>query len=300
MSVKVKSLKITRRQQYIERFDAVEMKELAFITEEKRFDEQGRLIFSAKWDRPDELEEKIIKSYGDNQIKTEYYIDDNEVSERTLTETDDKGNILRETMYYADGTESVSDFEYSDGRPVKKLTMDVDEYERELSGEHTWTYDSKGNLVREEETEYGETVYYREMKYDDQNRVIFQTIFHSVDGKPSTEEMEWDGENVTHLIKTDIYGEKSESFYTYNELGEAEKIKYVSRAYSSETMVEFDENNNAVHEKETDDKGEVLYEVFREFDEETKEVTRIETYINRQGYATDVHYILEYEYELFR
>ncbi|MPM11812.1 hypothetical protein SDC9_58163 [bioreactor metagenome] len=300
MSAMIKSLKITRRQQYIESYDSPEIKELAFLTEERRFDEQGRLIYSAKWDKPDVLEEKIIKTYNNNQITTEYYIDENELSEKTLTETDDNGNILRETMYYADGTESVSDFEYVNGKPVKKLTMDVDEYERELSGEYTWTYDSNGNLIREEESEYGEIVHYRDLKYDDHNRVVMQTIFHIVDGKPSQEEMEWDGENVIRLIKTDIYGEKTESLYTYNDQGEASKIKYSSKTYNSETIVEFDENNNAVHERETDEKGEVLYEVFREFDNETKVVRRIETYINRQGYATDVHYVLEYDYEFFR
>ena len=94
--------------------------------------------------------------------------------------------------------------------------MDIDEYERELSGEHSWTYDSAGNLLREEESEYGELSFYREMKYDDKNRMVALTTFHAADGRPSHEELEWEGDEVSHVIKTDIYGNKTENYYKYN------------------------------------------------------------------------------------
>ncbi|HCB63184.1 MAG: hypothetical protein A2W93_11565 [Bacteroidetes bacterium GWF2_43_63] len=299
MEKKIKSVKATRRQQYLDRFDSAELKEMVFVTEEQHFDEQGRLLSISKYSRPDELEEKIVKSYDGNTVITEYYIDENELSEKSVAEINENGRIVRETMYYADSTESVSEFEYDGERPLKKTTMDIDEYERELSGEHTWTYDGAGNLLREEENEYGELSFYREMKYDDKNRMVAQTTFHAADGKSSHDEMEWEGEEVSHVIKTDIYGNKTESFYKYNAQGDAAHIQFKSKAFNSETVMEYDADNNAIHEKETDDKDEVLYEVFRQFHPETKKLVRVETYINRQGQGTDVHYMLEYEYEFF-
>lgn len=297
--MKIKSVKITRQQQYLDRFDSAELKEMVFVTEAQNYDEQGRLLSISKYSRPDELEEKIVKSYDGSSVITEYYIDENELSEKSVAEINNKGRIVRETMYYADSTESVSEFEYDGERPLKKTTMDIDEYERELSGEHIWTYDGAGNLLREEEREYEELSFYREMTYDDKNRMVTQTTFYAADGKPSHEEMEWEGEDVSHVIKTDIYGNKTESFYKYNAQGDAAQIQFKSKAYNSETVVEYDADNNAIHEKETDDKDEVLYEVSRQFHPTTKKLIRVETYINRQGQGTDVHYVLEYEYEFF-
>lgn len=299
MDKKVKSVQVTRRQQYLDRFDSTELKELVFVTEQQQLDEQGRLLSIAKYDQQNELEEKIVKSYSENTVTTEYYIDENELSEKSVAEIDGKGRTIKETMYYADGTESVSEFEFDGERPLKKLTMDIDEYERELSGEHSWTYDSAGNLLREEESEYGEISFYREMKYDDKNRMVALTTFHAADGRPSHEELEWEGDEVSHVIKTDIYGNKTESFYKYNAQGDAENIRFASKEYNSETVVEYDADNNPVHEKETDDKGEVLYEVFREYNPDTKKLMRVETYINHQGHGTDVHYVLEYEYTFY-
>ena len=78
MDKKVKSVQVTRRQQYLDRFDSTELKELVFVTEEQQFDEQGRMLSIAKYAQPNELEEKIVKAYSGNTITTEYYIDENE------------------------------------------------------------------------------------------------------------------------------------------------------------------------------------------------------------------------------
>jgi hypothetical protein len=193
----------------------------------------------------------------------------------------------------------VSDYQYKDNLPIKKNTMDVDESGSELSGEHNWIYDENGNLLREDEFEYEELTFYREMKYNNQNKIVSETLFHSADGKPSHEEMEWDGENVSHLIKTDIYGNRTESFYKFNNQGDVVSILFNSKEYNSETIVEYDDHKNSIHEKETDDKDVVLYEVFREYDSASGQIKRVETYINRMGQGTDVHYVLDHEYEFF-
>ncbi|MDX9931600.1 MAG: hypothetical protein RB294_03380 [Bacteroidales bacterium] len=300
MNRKIKSLRVTRHQQYLDRFDSDELKELVFLAEEQLFDEAGRAITIVKYTQSGELEEKVVKTYHGNMVTTEFFIDENELSEKSVAETDDNGRMTKETMYYADGTQSVSEFEFDGDKPVKKLTMDIDEYEREISGEHIWTYDSAGNLLREEEIEYGELSFYREMKYDEKNHLTELTTFHAADGRPSHEKMEWADNEVSHVIKTDIYGNKTESFYKYNAQGDAEFIRFRSREYSSETVVKYDESNNPVHELETDDKGEILYEVVREYDPETKNLTRVENFINRQGRGTNVHYVLEYEYTFYQ
>jgi hypothetical protein len=272
MSNKLKSVLIKRRQQIIERFDSKEAKEIVFVVEEQEFDEQGRLVCLKKYSQPDELEEKTIKYYGGNIVTTEYYIDENDLSEKYVTETDGNGKIIKETMYYADGTESVSEFEYVNDKPSKKITVDIDDDENEVSGIHSWIYDDFGNLIREEENEYDEITFYREMKYDDKNRMTEETTFHIADGRPSHENMEWDNDKLSKLIKTDIYGNKSASLYKYNANGEIESIQYLSKEHNSTTNFEYDSNNNPIHEKEVDDNQDVLYEVFREYDMGTKKL----------------------------
>lgn len=299
MNKKIKSTRVTYRHQYIERADTPELREMSFVSEEKQFDEQERLLSMVKYSRPDVLEEKVVKLYDANRVTTEYYIDEREISEKTVDELDDQGRVLKETIYYADGTESVVDFEYDGERIVKKTTFDMDEYERELSGEHSWQYDGKGNLIKEEEFEYGALSFSREITYDDNERMQTRRVFHAGDLRPSVEEFEWTGDVVTHSTMIDVTGVKAENFFTLNDKQQVLELRYQSDNSITSTLFEYDEKDHVVHERETDEAGEVMYEVFRQYDAESGLLRRQETYINRRGQSPDVHYVLEFEYTFF-
>jgi hypothetical protein len=299
MNKKIKSTRVTYRHQYIERADAPELREMSFVSEERQYDEQERLLSMVKFTRPDVLEEKVVKSYDANHVTTEYYIDEKEISEKTVDELDDKGRISKQTIYYADGTESVVDFEYEGDRIVKQTTFDIDEYEREISGVHSWQYDAKGNLLKEEEYEYDELSFSREIAYDNDERMLTRRVFHAADLRPSFEEFEWTGDVVTHSTMTDVTGAKSENFFTLNDKQQVHELRYQSDNSITTTLFEYDEKDHVVHERETDESGEVMYEVFRQYDAESGLLRRQETYINRRGQSPDVHYVMEYEYTFY-
>lgn len=289
----VKSRIVTRRQNLLERFDSTELKEMSFVSEEKQYDEAGHLLLSITWAQPDELEEKIVKKYEANRIITEYYIEENEISEKTETEVDADGNALKEIIYYADGTESISIYEYENGLPVKKTTNDEDE----ISGVHIWRYDNKGNIIKEEEFEYGDLILSREITYTEDGKVKTHRTFN--EGEPGfvTEEFEYQDAHVAKVIKTDAFGNTEEHMYESDVLGNVVSAQASVAGKNSSTSIKYDERGNAIHEIETGVDEEVLYEIFRTFDAESNLVLRAEAYINRQGRGPDMRYVLEYAYE---
>lgn len=298
MEQHIKSRKVTRRQPYFESFNNPEVKELVFVSEEVIYDEDGRILQSLTYSQENTLEEKVIKSYTKNTITTEYYIDENEISEKTIVETDDEGNIITETIHYADGTISTNTFTYENKKPVSKITIDVDEDEQ--SGVHNWYYDEAGNLVKEQAFEYGEMVLSNEWSYNESGNVISMRTFVSGEPGYSTETIEYEGNRVSKVVKTDPYGNSETNFYIHNEQGNVVLVKAQNEQQNSETAIEYNADNNPVHEVERRDDGELLYEITRDYDPETKLVVRSNVFISRLGNAPDVHYTLEYSYEFFR
>ncbi len=297
MEQHIKSKKVTRREPYFDHFNNPEAKELVFVSEEIHYDEKGRVLQSLSFARGNMLEEKVVKSYINNTITTEYYIDEEEISEKTIVETDDDGNILSESIHYADGTVSTSTWAYENKKPVSKTTIDVDEDEQ--SGVHNWRYNEAGNLVKEEAFEYGEMVLSNEWNYNDADNVVLMRSFALGEPGFSTEEIEYEGDKVVKVIKTDPYGNTEINYYVHDAQDNVVLVKYEGEKPNSETAIEYNSDNNSIHELETRDDGEVLYEINREYDPETKLVVRSVVFINRLGNASDVHYILEYSYEFY-
>ncbi|PKP01329.1 MAG: hypothetical protein CVU11_15515 [Bacteroidetes bacterium HGW-Bacteroidetes-6] len=298
MELHIKSKKVTRRQLYFERFDSIEPKELVFVAEDVLYDEQGRILQSLTFAQENILEEKVVKSYNNNTITTEYYIDENEISEKTVIETDSEGKILTESIHYADGTVSTSTWTYENNKPVSKITIDIDEDEQ--SGIHNWYYDAAGNLEKEQAFEYGEMVLSNEWSYNEAGNVVSMKSFISGEPGYSTEAIEYEGDRIVKVVKTDPHGNAETHNYSHNEHGNIVLVKYESERHISETAIEYNAENNPTHELETREDDEVLYEITRVYNPETKLVVSSAVFINRLGDAPDIRYTLEYNYEFFR
>lgn len=293
MKAAIKNLVVMRRQLTLERFDANDLTEMVYKAEEKSYDEKGRLLFSAKYQPGGEVEEKRVIEHLDSSVITDYYIDENDISEHTVTQYNEKGQPVHESITYADGMVSESEWEYTGDLPVKKVTVDVDE--NEISGIQTWEYDAAGNLIRETVFEYGEMVFSREMVYNENNKVISQRTFREGDTGYYTETFQWEGNNMIEMHKTDPHGLGEHHVYQYDEAGNiisagsGEDLK-------TQTLIEYNGAGQAIHESETNENQELMYEIHRTYDEQSGLIMKAETYVNRQGYGPDLHYTLEYEY----
>lgn len=295
MKSKVKSLSVSR--QIFNNNSSQDNDSESYLVEKSCFDEQGRPVFAAKYNADGILEEKTTYSYENNFTTMLYYVDEDEVSEKTILESDEKGNVLKKNKNYADGSSSVSVYEYENDKPVKKSVIDIEEEGEEESSHSIWEYDEGGNLVSEEEYEYGELVFYRKMKYDDKNQLVYKETFYASDGKPSKEEYFWDNENISKRVVTNIYGEKAEATYKSDSSNQVIQVDYKSAKSITSTFIEYDEKGNAVRECEKNLDGEVIMEVIRVYDNDKDLIISEETRVFGLGRGFDSHYKLNYTYE---
>ncbi len=293
MEFRIKSQVVTRHQQVIDRSNMEAVSDIAFVGEEKHFDSEGRLLLSVTRQQDGSIEEKVEHMYEDHRQTTLYYIDEQEVSERTVIEFDAGGQPLSETIEYMDGTVTKSQWEYENGKPVKKTTIDLEE--QEICGVRTWEYDLLGNLLSERVIEEGEMVFSREMTYDDQQRVVSQRTYREGDAGFITERFVWEGDRMLSMQKDDPSGHTETHDYQYDEFGNIIRAGN-SGELKTETIIDYDAEGKPVREAETTSEGEVLYEITRVYDPSTGLISGATTYLNRRGHGLDLNYTLEYAY----
>ncbi len=310
--------------------------ELTYHKEFWEYDKNGIKSKYKVYDRDNNLQDIYVYIYDENgnEIKWIKYSGDYErVSEYAILENDEKGNILKATIYnpafpiywteneYNEKGEKTSESYYSVDYPDKysfKLFNNgmprlitvlgeddqaLSQYELDYSGNYTYycEFDSEGNVIYEDTDPLShlssEITNHKTYEYDDKGNSIFEEDFYY-------------GENswqYSYSMKYDENGNMIEKLYytngdfrlslkeEFDERGiEIKEYTYNgSGALTSYTEYEYDDFGNEVSKKEMDGQGEITDYTGRKY-----EYDENNNIIKESCYRSDgsLRYVYEYEY----
>lgn len=147
-----------------------------------------------------------FESFTENQLITEeiHYDSDGNVLSKKSFEYDNKGNLIRETI-----DDQITDYEYLDGKVVKAIAKDY-------VSDYVYENDNLIEVITKSNDKIKEI---RKHEYNEKGKVTYSS-----------------------LEKTD--GEKTESYYTYDEKGQLVETS----VGEYRTIYEYDLNGNCVKE----------------------------------------------------
>ena len=198
-----------------------------FLKSLVEFDENGNETRKETYFGPDELESKILTIYNEKGlIVMETNLgEDNQETEKTVIERDTDGNIIKATLIYADGSETIKSYVHEENGKLVTISEVSDEGE----------FESKVRI-----------------RLDEKDNVIEQTSFNEND--EITEQLQYvfdEKRNITKEITFNGSNKVSESSYIYNETGNL--AKKVTLSASGETidwaLFSYDENGKLIEQQ---------------------------------------------------
>ena len=302
----------------IHKYDRHGIRRKTKIYEKGEDDKKEYLSTYRKYDfRGNMIKEEEFKSDGTLRQKTEYKYDDqgNMTIETTygsadkiITEYDDQGHEIRETLYSDGKVDYIIEHEYDDrGNKTKTVknyygvgeTSAVTMYEAE--------YDDQGNVTRSVEYDWHGTIEsMTEYEYDDRGNKMKEKRVHSDEnGTMSVTEREYD--NQGNEIKKVEYDENgmitSVTEREYDKRGnEIKEVKYDENGMiTSVTEREYDDQGDKIRSVEYDKEGMVVERSNLEYDDQGRpwknttrnadgNIIRLSEYLyDEKGYRTHAH-----------
>lgn len=270
------------------------MEETRFQYSEKHFDENKNLIMSKITDPNGVLTEKYIMKYNEKgqPVEREYYVEDDNWSEKSKSEYDENGRLIKEIITYMDGSESVTTFKYENDKIVSVITVDTDDDEVIESTQRQ--FNAEGKLLKEEKFEYGELVSVEENTYDNNGNLTHRKIYDAKDEKYTEEIFVTDGDKVLSYTKTFPDGRTEEYKNIFDESGKVIRVDH-SGEYKSHSEIKYTPDGLIEEEIEVLENKTVLYHIKRKY--EDGRLIEASHFYNRLGQAPNVEYVLDYVYE---
>ena len=141
------------------------------------FDENGRPVSIVNY-YLGRFYEKIVITYDEKGYtsKLESKDEDGNAQYSIERKYDANGNLTDNILQFPNGSTDRMTYEYdSENRITKMLEIDNESYDNAILTE--WVYDANGNLVKEIFGSYNGPRYYYEYEYDNEGKLISETIF---------------------------------------------------------------------------------------------------------------------------
>jgi len=246
------------------------------------------------------LAEKMAWEYDENgRVRSQsYFSEDVEPSEIILFERNAKGDVLKETKQYIDGSADTTTYVYDDKeRLTEKITVD-DEGKPDLREVFTWNenlmvkrevFDAEGNITELDEYAYdaaGHMVEHR--RVDEETGENFRMVSKY--------------NEAGHKVKDQLYDEDGElvetSRYSFDKTGKVTSLAVESDDKNSTTRYLYDEKGNHLGHEEVNHEGDQVLWVEHTYDGENN-LTGSVVFANGGRVAMSQHYELQYVYEWF-
>jgi YD repeat-containing protein len=265
------------------------------------FDTRGNLTEQSVYAQSGALLERTSREFdGNGFLKREkFFIEDEEPSEEKSYERNDDGILLKEYKHYTDGSHDTIVYNYdSQHRIISRITSDDEgEVEEKLINEfngdflvRTQIFDGDDNLLRSDEFSYneqGNSVEHKKIDNESGELSVVVTTYNSNGHKLKETHLDEDGDEI------------SETNYMEDEAGRLLSLTEKSAEKTTETRFEYDERGNAVSQVETDEEGNELIVVDREFDDENN-ILQSEVFVSGQGRTPDQFYEIKFEYQFYQ
>jgi antitoxin component YwqK of YwqJK toxin-antitoxin module len=189
-----------------------------------------------------------------------------------VTEYDEKGNVLLEETYVADGSLGhKASYRYdSESRLIEELLLEEDDF---VSEHRTMEYDEKSRLWKERshylDESYDETVF----EYDEDGKLLSKVTTGDDGESGNTVKIEYNGKNPVSEIEYDsdeeIVGERH---FEYDEDGNLESEAIRNQDGEYELMHEYDGNGNRIVSKRYNSQGQLMERSTYKYNEQGKVV----------------------------
>ena len=300
MSGKVKSIKATRFSKKVNSIMDTELSIVETPLSVKEYDDEGNLIHTANWGDSGMISEKFVYEYENGvRAKQMTYADEDELAETEYYEYDDAGKLIKTVLEYLDGSQDITTHKYNDNN--QKLSSITIDDEGDEGQQEFWDYDGQ-NLVRYRLIDdFGNTEEEHQMRYDDADKLIEKTIINNL----HESHFKWTYTYNTDgkLILESRFNAKGklveETTYAYDTEGNVIQDKTENAKESLIKEMQYDSNGNETYTVEReDDDGVVLYEVWRYFDDNSRQASS-KVIMYAQGESNNIEYEVNYTYEFY-
>ena len=263
------------------------------------YNEAGHLILEIAYNRDGDIADKMEYRYDEDEklLETLIYGEDEEVLERKKIIWSDDNRILKETIYYLDGSEDIHEFFYNEKGNLTGIQAKDDEDEIEFS--EKYFYEGEKVVKVEKWNGEDELIFKQENEYAD-NVLTTRTVWSSEEEEPFTvvqnfnarghreEERRYDSREK--LIERNIYEE--------DENGRVIRMVEENRLRKNTTEFSYDDKGNVTYQKETDLNGEINHEIRRYYGPDNEPVKTTVEMIARPS-MQKLAYTLIYRRELY-
>jgi len=298
MSEKIKSIKATRYDKKVKSVLRGEITTVESPMSVKQYDENEKLIFSKEWGENGMISELFQFEYQDNKlIKQLTYSDENELAETEFYEYNSEGLLIKTIIEYLDGSQDITTHTYNEN---KKLISSITKDDEGDQGEQEyWEYEGDNLIHYRMINDFGDLEEEQKMTYNNHNLLIEKSILNNMNETNFRWTYEYDDDKKLILeTRFSAKGNPIEEIqYEYNSNG---KIIIEKTENAQQTLIkemEYDEFDNEVYTHFMDEeKGVILYEVWRTFDKNKNPLTtRVLMYGN--GESRNMEYEVKYAYE---
>jgi len=300
MSEKIKSIKATRYDKKVKSVLSGEITTVESPLSIKKYDKDGNLIYSKEWGENQMISEFYQLEYQNNKpIKRLIYSDENELAETEYYEYDSEGLLSKTIIEYLDGSQDITTHTYNENK--KRVQSNSIDDEGDQGEQEYWEYEGENLVHYRMINDFGDLEEEQKMSYNAQNLLIEKSVLNNMNETNFRWTYEYD--NDGKLILETRYSSKGnpieEIQYEYNNKCELilEKTENAKQTLIKE--INYDEQGNEIYVRFMDDEKELtLYEIWRTFDENKKQLsTRVLMYGN--GESPNMEYEVKYEYELW-
>ena len=264
------------------------------------YDKNGNILLQETFYPNGSVNEIIANDYDANGrlIQEKCQFGDEDHIEKRNFYRNEEGVIVREIKYFAEDTFDTITYHYNDQQQLvsKKTINDEQETEEETRFEYmnglllrAATFDGDGELLKEENFEW-----------DDAGRQTTVKTVNTLTGEDFAIRTTYDqsGRKLSETREDDEGNPVQQLFYTYTDQGNLLSILTEENGKNAVMVYEYDASGNLIKQEETDEAGNVLILVKREFDEHNNPLST-EVFIDGQGLSPSSHYVTRFEYEFF-
>lgn len=243
-----------------------------------RFDDKENIVEEIIYENENTLESKTEYRYDDQQrlIEKVVYLSENEVGEKFSYTYNENNQLATETQHYADGSQTVRIFNYSDSR----ITITINDEEGSLEGQEIkllqngkiteeitldedknetshlyYTFNDAGLVEsRIEKNAAGEVESLRKYFYNERNEMIELTELTGDGELISRRTFEYDEFN--RLVQENIDGYSVN--YTYNENGKRSREEIINPMQIIESFTDYEYEGDKVIRTVSCNKGNLM------------------------------------------
>ena len=269
------------------------------LTKEIILDEQGNTIKEISYNPPGIIDQTIESKYDDqNRIIEESCFDqEDDLLEKTLFFWDEENKKVKEEKHYLDGSIDTTTFTYNeDGHLIEKVCKDD---EGEIESKEVFNHKDK-RLHEHIVFEGSEEIVEKKTFVFEDGKLVAETHLDADEGDETKKEFRYNEEgSIEKELNYNAKGQlvKKTEFLKYKgphilEFREEDPYK------NNLTKLQYDKGDNIILQEQFDINGNLNHRIERTFDEGQRLLESM-TFVNTQGQGVNLHFKEIHKYEFW-